>query len=189
MQQAAGTTQGGLSNASYVATYDLSCPTSPYGSVHNVEKGPIGERIAAKILQSYRVGGGGGGGSDTVVTDGPHAISARVVSESASDTLFDGDGFFELEVQFAGGSAPFTMRATKNCTSCCGGSAPAGKPTDGHTLDFDASGGGAPGAVVWVNSTGAVVDRESGSVRFRIAMSQARDGVSLTYPLHAHTHI
>jgi predicted ThiF/HesA family dinucleotide-utilizing enzyme len=105
--QAAGTAD--LSNASFVATYDLSCPTSPYGSVHNVEKGPIGDRVAAKIMQLHR----GAMGASAMVTDGPHATAARVVSDS-------GDGVYDVEVQFAGGSAPFTVRATKNCTSCCG---------------------------------------------------------------------
>ena len=49
LEQAAGCEN--VSAASYVATYDLSVPTSPYGSVHNVEKGPIGERIAAQLMQ------------------------------------------------------------------------------------------------------------------------------------------
>ena len=56
-------------SSGYVATYDLSVPTSPYGSVHNTEKGPIGERIARQLIQSFTRGA-------TWVSEGPKAIAA-----------------------------------------------------------------------------------------------------------------
>ena len=56
-------------SSGYVATYDLSVPTSPYGSVHNTEKGPIGERIARQLIQSFTRGA-------AWVSEGPKAIAA-----------------------------------------------------------------------------------------------------------------
>ena len=69
-------------------------------------------------------------------------------------------GRYSVTVQFAGGSAPFTMKSTKNCTSCCGGSAPAGKISDGHTLDFDVC---SASASECVNATGAVLNAKTGT--------------------------
>lgn len=114
-------------NASVVATYDLSCPTSPYGSVHNPQKGPIGDRIAQQLLRYFAPTPA----PAPTVTEGPRATSAKV------EQLGAGSSRYRVTVDFSGGSAPFAMRATKNCTTCCGGSAPTGKATDGHTLDFD----------------------------------------------------
>ena len=48
---------------------------------------------------------------------------------------------FSVSVTFSGGSAPFRLLPTRNCTSCCGGT---------HTVDLDASTDGK----VWANATG-----------------------------------
>ena len=82
---------------SFVATYDLSVPTSPYGSVHNVEKGPIGERIAAQLMQAF---------SGKPVWEGPHAIDAKAHSGPFGSSW--------VNVTFAG-TPPFGIFPTKNC--------------------------------------------------------------------------
>lgn len=150
MRLAQGAGAAATANASIVATYDLSCPTSPYGSVHNVEKGPIGSRIAAQLFKAL-------GDAPHLVVDGPRAVGARVVGarRRAAATAAASSSSFEIAVTFAGGSAPFTARGTKNCTACCGGV---------HTLDFSAGGGGR----AWVNATHATVDRASGKVTFHV---------------------
>ena len=124
--------------------------------MHNVQKGVIGERIAEQLLQlRFRRKNGG------KVRVGPRALSAKlhkcsVGTLSASHTVV---------VTFD--AAP-RMSGTKNCTVCCGGSAPSGKRSDGHTLDFDASASKSGGP--WVNGTGAVVDSTRGSVSFTVAL-------------------
>ena len=77
------------------------------------------------------------------------------------------------------------MKSTKNCTTCCGGSAPTGKASDKHTLDFDVcggpdhlltvdgvSGGGSGGGMLstCVNSSGAIVSVDTGKVDFQVRM-------------------
>jgi hypothetical protein len=185
LQQAAGTASPGIENASYVATYDLSCPTSPYGSVHNPQKGPIGVRVASQLVALF--GGSGSALTQSALTqsvpagsapapaaaavvEGPHATSAKWVQSGL------GAGVFNVTVAFAGGSTPFEMSGTKNCTHCCLGSHPTGKTSDGHTLDFDVSGlATGSGAADWVNSTGAVVNVDTGSVTFRVALAQGTE--------------
>ena len=104
LAQAAGAKQ--TPNASAVATYDLSDPTSPYGSVHNPEKGPIGRRIAAHLYKALA----SGGPASALVVDGPRAV--RAVAEPVVDAH---PPSFKVTVTFTGGSAPFRMAGTKNC--------------------------------------------------------------------------
>ena len=169
LQQAAGTTGGGVvtANASYVATYDLSCPTSPFGSVHNPEKGPIGDRIAAKLVQLRSLVPN----AASRVTAGPRALSAAALYAPSLSS-------WQVVVQFSGGSSPFFMTGTKNCTTCCGGSAPTGKTNDSHTLDFDvafASGG------VYRNTTGATIDPKTGTVTLLVAGARDQTPTLLRY--------
>lgn len=152
LEQDVGTAS--LTNATAVPTYDKSCPHSPYGSVHNTEKGPIGERVAAQLYQMLRPN------QPTIETP---LRAVRATAKVASN------GGYSVTVSFRGGSSPFVLGGTKNCTTCCDGSAPAGSAADGHTLDFDASATGGDGP--WVNSTGAVVDRGTGSVTFKVTLS------------------
>jgi len=47
-------------NAAVIATYDLSCAMDktdgcPFGSVHNVHKVPVGQRIAAQLMKMKMV--------------------------------------------------------------------------------------------------------------------------------------
>lgn len=160
LQQAAGTAGGGAitANASYVATYDLSCPTSPFGSVHNPEKGPIGHRIAGKLVQLRALVPN----AALRVTAGPRALSAAALFVPSLSS-------WQVVVKFSGGSSPFFITGTKNCTGCCGGSAPMGKTSDGHTLDFDI----AMNSGVYRNTTGATVDPKTGTVT--LLVSGARD--------------
>ena len=62
--------------------------------------------------------------------------------------LFVGYTRYVLDVSFTGGSGPFYLNGTRNCTTvpgfCCDGSA-----NNDHTVDFDASADGK----VWVNGT------------------------------------
>ena len=115
LQQDAGVRN--VSAATVVPTYDLSVPTSPYGSVHNTWKNPIGARIATQLRQAF-------GGSP--VLEGPRATSAtaRVVAHDQGGQLW------EVTVEFEGGSAPFVLAPTKNCTTCCDGG------DQSQTLDF-----------------------------------------------------
>ena len=63
---------------------------------------------------------------------------------------------FSVSVKFAGGSAPFRLLPTRNCTSCCSGT---------HTVDLDASADG----TVWANATNVRLERESVLV-FEVAL-------------------
>ena len=166
--------------------YDLSCSDPrgcPYGSVHNVQKGPIGDRVASQLMQHF-----GGSGDETMMTAGPHATTATfhdagsssgggvggdkfVGGEGGAATAAPASGAFDVVVTFDGKGKPFALGATKNCTTCCAGSAPTGKLTDGHTLDFDVS-GSLDGNGGWVNSTAAVLDSNSNTVTFRVALPQ-----------------
>jgi hypothetical protein len=149
LQQDAGTS--GLANATVVPTYDDSCPTSPYGSVHNPSKATVGERVAQQLYQMLR-------------PEQPHiATPPRVVRATAAAR----DGGYDVTVRFRGGSAPFKLHGTKNCTTCCDGAAPGGSATAGHSLDLDASSStGGP----YVNGTAAVLDRATGDVTFHVAL-------------------
>ena len=94
---------------------------------------------------------------------GPRALQATAYRADPA-----GSGVWTLTIAFAGGRAPFRLGGTRNCTTCCYGSAPNGSATAGHTLDLDIlqaplSPGG-EGADVWVNATGAVLNRTSGTV-------------------------
>ena len=73
----------------------------PYGSVHNVEKGPIGQRVANKLMALLT--------GDNIVSDGPQVKSARMLSH-------DGQGKYKIGVRFTGPSLPYILGPTKNCT-------------------------------------------------------------------------
>ena len=172
LQQAAGAAR--TPNATFVPTYDLSDPSSPYGSVHNPEKGPIGARLAAQLVKALRLVPG----ADEMVVQGPRATSVRAAPASAAggpaaapaapvgQMVVEGrddatPAGFEVTVAFAGGHAPFVRRGTKNCTTCCD------EPARTHTLDFDAR-AGETGA--WVNATRTTLDATTGAVRFHVAL-------------------
>lgn len=152
LQQAKGASFP-TTNATYVVTYDLSCSSSqscPYGSVHNVEKGPIGMRIANKLLNFFQ--------RKNIVAEGPHVTSIsppRLVQHNQEiDT-------YEIVLKFAGGSQPFKLSGTKNCSTCCDG--------DGHTIDFDVSSGNYS---MWFNSTKTVLST-SGEISFSVTLPKS----------------
>ena len=132
------------SNGAVVATYDLSCPHCPFGSVHNTDKAAVGARAAAQLARLLS------GGSDGGVYEGPRASMATAAPAAG------GGGGYEVTVGFAGAAPPFALRPTRNCSDCCG--------TAG--ADFDASTDG----VTWCNGTGArVLGANGSSVRFLVS--------------------
>lgn len=107
--------QAGMSSdplASVVATYDLSCPTCPFGSVHNTHKQSVGKRLALQLRKLWF-------NESALVAEGPTCKAATLDPDDAS----------KLRLHFNGGSTPFAFRATRNCTVCCQSTA----------VDFDAS--------------------------------------------------
>jgi len=91
-------------------TYDQSCnnlefPGScPFGSVHNIHKQHVGERVAAQLFRLMH--------DKDLVTEGPRAQKATAAR--AGNALG-----YAVSVQFAGGSLPFYLHPTRNCTGCC----------------------------------------------------------------------
>ena len=145
LQQEAGCT-GVEGGCVVIPTYDFSCQTDnpdvmrehscPYGSVHQPDKPAIGKRVALQLYKQLV------NQATTDVVEGPRVTRVTVPSQAAwlaSKTV---------TVFFTGGSAPFTLRPTRNCTTCCDGT-----KNSGHTVDFDASLDG----VRWVNGTDATL--------------------------------
>lgn len=104
-----------VEKSALVATYDQSCNNlafpddCPHGSVHNIHKQEVGARAALQLVHLMQ-------GQDVTV-EGPRAkeASAAPVGDAAL-------GGFSVSVTFAGGSGPFTLLPTRNCTDCCDGS-------------------------------------------------------------------
>lgn len=87
---------------SVVATYDLSCPACPFGSVHNTHKTEVGARAARQLMKLWR------NDSASIVSEGPRALRATLQRNSSA-----------IYVLFSGAAAPFAFGATRNCTTCC----------------------------------------------------------------------
>merc|ERR1712137_635029 len=96
-----------------VASYDQSCNNlefpedCPFGSVHNIHKQEVAKRIAAQLARLMH--------AETVVTEGPRAqevVSTPVGNRTAGHSV---------TVRFAGGTKPFSLQPTRNCSSCCAG--------------------------------------------------------------------
>lgn len=120
-----------------VPTYDLSCAENktngcPHGNVHNVHKQPVGARLAAQIMRMHLHRSG--------TTQGP-----RVAGITTAPTA---NGRVPVTVNFAGGTAPFVLKPTRNCTGCCGDDVDLG-----DVGDFDASHDGS----TWMNGTKPVL--------------------------------
>ena len=142
--------------ATLTPTYDLGCPfgvktaTCPFGSVHNVNKRPIGARIAAQIvsagqtksgsqfpgpaLASVRASGRGEGRGEGGV-DNVRSGSSR---SNGAGTTAVAKKAITITVTFA---EPVQQKPTQNCAACC---------TVGNVGDFDAS---FDGGRSWVNGT------------------------------------
>ena len=165
----------GLERCAVVPTYDLSCSAGiaggcPFGSVHQPHKVEIGRRIGLHLDKLLLAPGAGSpsavqGPVATKVTAAPPASSSSLRRHITSE---DGDGGsarlrqFAVSVRFSGGSAPFSLRPTRNCTSCCGGA---------HTVDLDASIDGK----IWVNATRVTLDGQAQQLllRFEVALAAA----------------
>merc|ERR1712232_941320 len=120
-----------IGQAEMTATYDLSCALNesfcPFTSVHTPDKVDQGARVALHLRRLLL-------NEESLIAEGPRATSAIVQKTAASARTF------KVEVDFQGGSEPFYIRGTRNCTTCCDGV---------HTVDLDASIDGK----TWVNST------------------------------------
>lgn len=132
LAQEQGTTQ--TDNAEMTATYDLSCALDetfcPFGSVHTPDKSDQGARVALHLRRMLMKEG-------DLVVEGPRATNAVVMQHDFTNSS-------KVSIEFLGGSEPFFLRGTRNCTTCCEGL---------HTVDLDASVDGHS----WVNGTGAVL--------------------------------
>jgi hypothetical protein len=125
-----------------VPTYDYSCSAGteggcPYGSVHQPDKPAIGQRLGKQLhamLVKPPV--------PAPMTAAPRATHATAVAGGAG-------GEYTISVHFSGGSGPFYLRGTRNCTWCCDKPPHAGFTT----VDFDASVDGRH----FVNGTGATL--------------------------------
>ena len=155
-----------MGRCTLVPTYDVSCQAGPeggcpYGSVHQPHKAEIGARVGLQLWKHLVAP------TTTDVVTGPVATSARVVGTRTAHAPGGGRGgvTYSVQVDFAGGTAPFTLAGTRNCTTvagyCCDGSA-----NNGHTVDFDVSADG----VTWFNTTAAAADAATGRVTFEVTL-------------------
>ena len=140
---------------SVVPTYDFSCQAGteggcPYGSVHQPDKAGIGSRIGGQLYKLLV------DPETSRVVEGPRATRAVATTS--------GGAGYTVTVHFSGGTTPFALKPTRNCTSCCDAEAAAAMGRDYTTVDFDASVDG----LHFVNGTGA-------------ALASVGDGTSLSF--------
>ena len=155
-----------------VPTYDLSCAAGvdggcPFGSVHQPHKVEVGRRVGLHLGKMLL----------PAPSSAPRAVQGPAVTHihvARAPTTLDDKGAagksaiggkrlssFVVSVSFSGGSPPFSLRPTRNCTSCCDGS---------HTVDFDASIDGRSG---WVNGTSLMLDGKSQTLSFKVVLPVA----------------
>ena len=127
--------------ATAIPTYDLGCPFGvqtdkcPWGSVHNVNKRPVGARVAGQLLRLLELQTG-------ATPEGPRATIARAKTMVGRNSGVS----TTVTVKFSGGTEPFALRPTQNCAVCCNSNGAVG------SNDFDVSGDGGQS---WFNSTGS----------------------------------
>ena len=160
-------------------TYDLGCPfgvktdACPWGSVHNVNKRPVGARIASQIIAGGKLGRGEregnlghgvagnrqGAGGERHQFPGPALVSVHANASSASSAIST------ITVTFDG---PVVQKPTANCAACC---------SQGNVGDFDAS---FDGGKTWVNGTrpGNARSYADGVVQFEVVAAEAADSVT-----------
>ena len=96
-----------------VPTYDLGCPfgvkteACPFGSVHNLDKAPIGARVARQLWRVMRARRAAVSAPSLF----PRAVSATY-SNGATKAVV-------VTVQFNVGAPPLTMSPTQHCADCC----------------------------------------------------------------------
>lgn len=135
----------GAQPSASVASYDQSCndlefPQScPFGSVHNTHKQEVALRLVAQLARLMH--------GQAIITDGPRA---RVATSHPVSS-----GGHSVTVGFLGGTQPFLLKPTRNCTECCDGSFGTAAPGD-----FDVSHNGsfwAPGTNVRMAGDDSIV--------------------------------
>lgn len=147
LAQDAGTV--GDAKSGVVATYDLSCPFGvappqcPFGSVHNLYKTEICDRVARQLLRMRGLSNG--------ATEGPRAVAAR----SSKGHV---EGTYTVTVTFTGGTLPLYQKGTQFCAKCC-----AAVSESGDVGDFDVSG---DGGLSYTNATVATVHGDT--VAFKV---------------------
>jgi len=135
--------------AAVVATYDLSCPFGvkttecPFGSVHNIRKQVVGERVANELRRLLFA-------ESHLVTEGPRAVSTMASS------LEDGTKT-KVTVTFSGGTMPFYLKGTQYCEACC----------KGGVGDLDAS---SDGGLSWINATSLQTIEGKSSISFTVQL-------------------
>ena len=164
LQQAKGC--DGVARCSVVPTYDVSCQAGagggcPYGSVHQPHKREIGRRIGLQLYKHIVAP------ETALVVEGPRATAVTLVGSNGTAHT--------LAVAFQGGTPPFELRGTRNCTTlpgyCCDGSA-----NGGHTVDFDATHDGR----LWANGTNARLSDDKASVHFDVSLPAPPTSVRYT---------
>ena len=160
LAQAAGAAS--LEQAAITATYDLSCqprgeqpsPHCPYGAVHNPHKQSVGARLALQLRRLLL--------GEALITEGPSASQVDVSAPSRAG------GNWSIVVSFEGGTAPFFLAGTGNCSTCCGANSGS---------DFDATVDGKH----WVMGTTPSVSGSTGTaITFTVALPAAPKWVRYT---------
>jgi hypothetical protein len=153
-------------HAAVVATYDLSCPFGvktpqcPYGSVHNVNKTIITERVVAQLIRLLKI-------QPSLITEGPRAVKVSAVQDGAANVSAVQDGettdptTWLIRVEFNGGTGPLLQVGTQYCVHCCT------RSPGNDTADFDAS---ADGGLTYVNGTTPQLAESGTSVTFSVSM-------------------
>lgn len=133
----------GIPKAAITATYDLSCSNPdhcPHGFVHNVHKQPIGARLALQLRHLMY--------GEEIISEGP-----RVTHWTS--TLTKVTNIYSVNVSFSGGTDPYFLKGTRNCTECC------------KSGDFDAS---TDGEKFFNGSIATMID--SVTVQFKVELSK-----------------
>lgn len=105
--------------------------------MHQPDKPDIGKRLSLQI-HKFLVPG-----TAPKVVAGPRAVRATAKKVAASTR-----SQFTVSVTVAGGNPPFTLKPTRNCTTCC---------TGALTVDLDASADGK----FWANASGVTLSGAS----------------------------
>jgi hypothetical protein len=126
--QAAGVL--GVGAAEVVPTYDLSCPSCPWGSIHPTHKEAVGSRIASRLSELIAPGERG-----SHEPRGPRAVKA-----TASRTPRGNSTTIHVEFELGPTPASLQLMPTRNCTTCCQSGS-----------DFDVS---SDGGLRWVAGVG-----------------------------------
>lgn len=120
-----------IPKTSITATYDLSCYNCwSHGTVHNPDKSDVGLRVS---LQLRHLRG------EDIVFEGPRATSVSMWDQKIGTGV---NKNFTIKVTFSGGTKPFYLKGTRNCTACCKAMG-----------DFDVSIDG----ITWTNGTTPVL--------------------------------